>query len=120
MVLRKVVLGYQSENSRCDLVFAFIVFVMRFRELFCCWWWCCSDVGDDAVGVQIDAPAREGEANAALLDFMAEVVLGSINCCTQIYVAFRFMNDWAIYSRCEVMWSSCLLMCGFDVCRSWV
>lgn len=35
----------------------------------------CSDVGDDAVGVQIDAPAREGEANAALLDFMAEVIV---------------------------------------------
>jgi len=34
---------------------------------------CSSDIGDDAVGVQIDAPAREGEANAALLDFMAEV-----------------------------------------------
>lgn len=33
-----------------------------------------TDIGDDAVGVQIDAPAREGEANAALLDFMAETL----------------------------------------------
>jgi len=44
---------------------------------------CCSDIGDDAVGVQIDAPAREGEANAALLDFMAEVrlfVAPSVSC----------------------------------------
>lgn len=38
----------------------------------CC---CSSDIGEDAVGVQIDAPAREGEANAALLDFMAEVIV---------------------------------------------
>lgn len=30
---------------------------------------------DGAVGVQIDAPAREGEANAALLEYIAEVTL---------------------------------------------
>ncbi|GJP53908.1 hypothetical protein CLOM_g13031 [Closterium sp. NIES-68] len=28
----------------------------------------------DAVGVAIDAPAREGEANAAILEFMADVL----------------------------------------------
>jgi len=32
-----------------------------------------ADVSDDAVGVQIDAPARDGEANAALLDFISSV-----------------------------------------------
>ncbi|GAB2279164.1 hypothetical protein Dimus_013818 [Dionaea muscipula] len=32
-----------------------------------------TDVNDDAVGVQIDAPARDGEANAALLDYMTTV-----------------------------------------------
>ena len=34
-----------------------------------------ADIGDEAVGVQIDAPASEGEANVALLEFMAEVNL---------------------------------------------
>lgn len=32
-----------------------------------------ADVGEERVGVQIDAPARDGEANEALLGFMAEV-----------------------------------------------
>ncbi|KAJ0972767.1 hypothetical protein J5N97_020726 [Dioscorea zingiberensis] len=32
-----------------------------------------TDVGDEAVGVQIDAPARDGEANAALLEFMSSL-----------------------------------------------
>ncbi|KAM0946232.1 putative YggU-like superfamily protein [Dioscorea sansibarensis] len=32
------------------------------------------DVGDEAVGVQIDAPARDGEANAALLEFISCVL----------------------------------------------
>ncbi|KAG6558126.1 hypothetical protein Mapa_000307 [Marchantia paleacea] len=31
-----------------------------------------TDVGEERVGVQIDAPARDGEANEALLGFMAE------------------------------------------------
>jgi len=30
-------------------------------------------VSDEAVGVQIDAPARDGEANAALLDYISSV-----------------------------------------------
>jgi uncharacterized protein YggU (UPF0235/DUF167 family) len=30
-------------------------------------------VSDEAVGVQIDAPARDGEANAALLDYICSV-----------------------------------------------
>ncbi|PKA51696.1 hypothetical protein AXF42_Ash003063 [Apostasia shenzhenica] len=34
-----------------------------------------TDVGEEAVGVQIDAPARDGEANAALLEFIS-LVLG--------------------------------------------
>ncbi|BBN08955.1 uncharacterized protein MPTK1_4g15880 [Marchantia polymorpha subsp. ruderalis] len=33
-----------------------------------------TDVGEERVGVQIDAPARDGEANEALLGFMAEVL----------------------------------------------
>ncbi|KAL3688869.1 hypothetical protein R1sor_015178 [Riccia sorocarpa] len=33
-----------------------------------------TDVGDERVGVQIDAPARDGEANEALMGFMAEVL----------------------------------------------
>lgn len=37
--------------------------------------WLKSDVDDDAVGVQIDAPAKDGEANAALLDYISSVSL---------------------------------------------
>ncbi|KAE7998292.1 hypothetical protein FH972_002851 [Carpinus fangiana] len=33
-----------------------------------------TDLSDEAVGVQIDAPAKDGEANAALLDFMSSVL----------------------------------------------
>ncbi|KAL4644053.1 uncharacterized protein LOC142623833 [Castanea sativa] len=33
-----------------------------------------TDISDEAVGVQIDAPARDGEANAALLDFISSVL----------------------------------------------
>ncbi|KAF3336489.1 hypothetical protein FCM35_KLT19075 [Carex littledalei] len=33
-----------------------------------------TDIGEDAVGVQIDAPARDGEANAALVDFISSVL----------------------------------------------
>ncbi|XP_010551181.1 PREDICTED: UPF0235 protein C15orf40 [Tarenaya hassleriana] len=33
-----------------------------------------TDVSEEAVGVQIDAPARDGEANAALVDFMSSVL----------------------------------------------
>ncbi|XP_057541435.1 uncharacterized protein LOC130820181 [Amaranthus tricolor] len=33
-----------------------------------------TDVSEDAVGVQIDAPARDGEANSALLDFISSVL----------------------------------------------
>ncbi|KAJ4779622.1 UPF0235 protein [Rhynchospora pubera] len=33
-----------------------------------------TDIGEEAVGVQIDAPARDGEANAALLDFISSVL----------------------------------------------
>lgn len=32
-----------------------------------------ADFGDDALGVQIDAPPKDGEANAALLDYMSSV-----------------------------------------------
>ncbi|KAJ4772454.1 UPF0235 protein [Rhynchospora pubera] len=33
-----------------------------------------TDIGEEAIGVQIDAPARDGEANAALLDFISSVL----------------------------------------------
>lgn len=33
-----------------------------------------TDVSDEAVGVQIDAPAKDGEANAALLEYMSSVL----------------------------------------------
>ncbi|KAG6396271.1 hypothetical protein SASPL_142418 [Salvia splendens] len=32
------------------------------------------DMNDNAVGVQIDAPAKDGEANAALLDYISSVI----------------------------------------------
>ncbi|GKV17217.1 hypothetical protein SLE2022_292010 [Rubroshorea leprosula] len=33
-----------------------------------------TDFGDEALGVQIDAPAKDGEANAALLDYISSVL----------------------------------------------
>ncbi|OWM91412.1 UPF0235 protein C15orf40 [Punica granatum] len=33
-----------------------------------------TDLSDEAVGVQIDAPPKDGEANAALLDYMSSVL----------------------------------------------
>uniref|UniRef100_A0ACD5Z1Z9 Uncharacterized protein n=1 Tax=Avena sativa TaxID=4498 RepID=A0ACD5Z1Z9_AVESA len=33
-----------------------------------------TDIGEEAVGVQIDAPARDGEANAALVEFISSVL----------------------------------------------
>ncbi|KAF9601241.1 hypothetical protein IFM89_018351 [Coptis chinensis] len=33
-----------------------------------------TDVNDDAVGVQIDAPPKDGEANAALVDYISSVI----------------------------------------------
>ncbi|CAL1379939.1 unnamed protein product [Linum trigynum] len=33
-----------------------------------------TDISDEAVGVQIDAPAKDGEANAALLDYISSVL----------------------------------------------
>ncbi|KAL8143466.1 hypothetical protein V2J09_016498 [Rumex salicifolius] len=33
-----------------------------------------TDVSDEAVGVQIDAPARDGEANSTLLDYISSVI----------------------------------------------
>ncbi|CAN0877489.1 UPF0235 protein C15orf40 homolog [Linum grandiflorum] len=34
-----------------------------------------TDFSDEALGVQIDAPAKDGEANAALLDYISSVIL---------------------------------------------
>ncbi|VVA38414.1 PREDICTED: UPF0235 [Prunus dulcis] len=33
-----------------------------------------TDFSDEALGVQIDAPAKDGEANAALLDYISSVL----------------------------------------------
>lgn len=33
-----------------------------------------TDFGDDSLGVQIDAPPKDGEANAALLDYLSSVL----------------------------------------------
>ncbi|GAV62780.1 DUF167 domain-containing protein, partial [Cephalotus follicularis] len=33
-----------------------------------------TNISDEAVGIQIDAPARDGEANAALLDYISSVL----------------------------------------------
>ncbi|CAB4280601.1 unnamed protein product [Prunus armeniaca] len=33
-----------------------------------------TDFSDEALGVQIDAPAKDGEANAALLDYLSSVL----------------------------------------------
>lgn len=33
-----------------------------------------TDLSDEAVGVQIDAPAKDGEANVALLEYMSSVL----------------------------------------------
>lgn len=33
------------------------------------------EMNDEAVGVQIDAPAKDGEANAALLGYISSVIL---------------------------------------------
>lgn len=32
-------------------------------------------MNDEALGVQIDAPAKDGEANAALLEYISSVIL---------------------------------------------
>ncbi|GLJ56092.1 hypothetical protein SUGI_1204210 [Cryptomeria japonica] len=37
-----------------------------------------TDIGDEAVGVQIDAPARDGEANAALTEYISSVAVDNI------------------------------------------
>lgn len=42
----------------------------------------CADVASAAVGVAIDAPAREGEANDALLEFLAQVGPSACAQCT--------------------------------------
>ena len=55
-----------------------------------------ADVSDDAVGVQIDAPARDGEANAALLDFISSVSSSPscflIVCAVSLVVSFIFLG----------------------------
>ncbi|CAH9146185.1 unnamed protein product [Cuscuta epithymum] len=34
-----------------------------------------TDLSDEAVGIQIDAPAKDGEANAALIDYISSSLL---------------------------------------------
>ncbi|KAL0815431.1 hypothetical protein Bca101_071875 [Brassica carinata] len=47
-----------------------------------------TDVSDEAVGVQIDAPARDGEANAALLEYMSSVNLSLVSSSHKKFSAF--------------------------------
>ena len=44
-----------------------------------------ADLSDEAVGVQIDAPAKDGEANAALLDYIGSVFPLSFTCFSFFY-----------------------------------
>lgn len=44
-----------------------------------------ADFSDEALGVQIDAPAKDGEANAALLDYIS-----SVSTLSRIYCNFFF------------------------------
>ncbi|KAG2328556.1 hypothetical protein Bca52824_011284 [Brassica carinata] len=46
------------------------------------------DVSDKAVGIQIDSPARDGEANAALLEYMSSVNLSLISSSHKIFSTF--------------------------------
>lgn len=41
-------------------------------------WILIADFNDEALSVQIDAPAKDGEANAALLDYISSVIQFSI------------------------------------------
>ncbi|KAL5192393.1 putative serine/threonine-protein kinase WNK6 [Glycine soja] len=55
-----------------------------------------TDISDEAVGVQIDAPARDGEANAALLDYISSLSAKELS---RLYKAFDEINGL------EVAWS---------------
>lgn len=72
-----------------------IIIIMGFCDIV--------DITDEAVGVQINAPARDGEANAALLDYIASVSFlffivqtlilrekGRVICC--LFMIFHFMK----------------------------
>lgn len=50
-----------------------------------------SDFDDEALGVQIDAPAKDGEANAALLDYISSVSLSVIFCFLEIDLCFVWL-----------------------------
>lgn len=50
-----------------------MLFLFSLWDLSCMFLEIVADFGDDALGVQIDAPAKDGEANAALLDYMSSV-----------------------------------------------
>lgn len=52
-------------------------------------------MSDDAVGVQIDAPARDGEANAALLDYISSVSSSSES--LSFVLTFQFFSLWLLW-----------------------
>ena len=60
------------------------------------------DLGDEAVGVQIDAPAKDGEANAALLEYMSSV-------CFPLSARFQFYHCWfSEFVLCRVSGCDCV------------
>ncbi|CAM0144908.1 unnamed protein product [Urochloa decumbens] len=82
-----------------------------------------TEIGDEAVGVQIDAPARDGEANAALVDFISSILKflemrevhsfwdgGSISCysCSwELYPWAEAQRLWLrIVGQCEIQFTN--------------
>uniref|UniRef100_A0A2N9EAL4 Reverse transcriptase zinc-binding domain-containing protein n=1 Tax=Fagus sylvatica TaxID=28930 RepID=A0A2N9EAL4_FAGSY len=61
-----------------------------------------TDFSDEAVGVQIDAPAKDGEANAALLDFISSIGNGSLK--DTYSELFRFATDSDAFVSDFVEW----------------
>ncbi|CAI9109023.1 OLC1v1008753C2 [Oldenlandia corymbosa var. corymbosa] len=62
-----------------------------------------TDISDEALGVQIDAPAKDGEANAALLEYISDVsslvllyfvVLLSLSLSLIFYISSWDSDDW--------------------------
>ncbi|KAJ9704008.1 hypothetical protein PVL29_005339 [Vitis rotundifolia] len=50
-----------------------------------------TDFDDEELGVQIDAPAKDGEANAALLDYISSVSLSVIFSILEIDLCFVWL-----------------------------
>jgi len=64
-----------------------------------------AEIGDEAVGVQIDATARDGEANAALVDFISSVSRSFI-------VVTETFDQYELTWICVVSRLQCILNTG--------